>query len=309
MRNLQYTVAVAKLPPLLRSRFVSLGPEPHAAHFLQKSRPHGHLLSTLHAILLRVLPGLDFFDINALLGMYPLHLCSVDQLRLLASHTKRFAEPPRFGRVLDVGAGEGGVTKILKELSSQLIATETSSRMAERLRRRAGVEVWNEDISHTAKSERQGERFDMITFLNVLDRASRPISLLRAAHHLLRSEGWLLLSTPLPFTGAFHNGVQWQPPLEDLLPPTRPQLHGLANTKYPEYPSPVWEEDAAELMGDTLPSHGFEVHAFGRLPYISAGDSEAPEGYILDSVLILAKRLEPASAGQHQLPWYSLELK
>ena len=129
--------------------------------------------------------GFNFFDTNALLGMYKLHLCSSEQIQMLMDHA-RIGTPPgsmsnakhSLGTVLDIGAGEGGVTKSLVDLSSKVIATETAPYMAKRLRKKLRIEVWNEDVATTALGEsasRDPHTFDTVA----------PILLCQGARYLV----------------------------------------------------------------------------------------------------------------------------
>ena len=154
--------------------------------------------------------------------------------------------------------------------------------------------MWTEDIATTAvpgpQATREPASFDTVALMNVLDRCPRPLSLLHAAHYLLKPRGRLLVASPLPFLPGFHDGSAWRMPLEDLMEPTRPAaLEGQAGG----YPKGFgWEADLAQLWEDILPRYGFEAEAFGRLPYISVGDHRSRNGTVLDNVLMVARKVD-----------------
>ena len=73
---------------------------------------------------------------------------------------------PKFGAVLDLGAGDGNVTSVMSPYFHQTYATEISRFMHSRLSKR-GYELldpfeWNRTTPE--------KRFDLISLLNVLDR-------------------------------------------------------------------------------------------------------------------------------------------
>ncbi|CAK0837704.1 unnamed protein product [Prorocentrum cordatum] len=266
-------------PRRLASRFVPLGPDPAAEAFL-RSVPRASVARTLAHHALCGLP-LDDFDVNAWLGIvYPLHLLTNAQLRALFAAA---ALPTPLSRALDdVGAGEGSVTAELRPLCARLVAAETSRGMAARLRR-AGLEVWEEDLAESAAARvRAGHGgFSLVALLNVLDRCSRPRGLLSAAHCLLGpSPSWLLLATPLPFRPAYFGpDTRWSGR------PVEPFLEAPA----PGAPEASWASEAEQILDGALPRAGFEPRAISRVPYLCGGDAFAPASE-LDALVVLAER-------------------
>ena len=247
------------------------------------------------------------FDVNGLLDAYPLHLFSTGQLEQLL---RGAGAPSSFAKALDIGAGVGLVTDELRPLCGRVIATETSQGMARRLRS-AGYECWEEDLAESvggrrvqnsgpgaagdlglvddadrARAEHEGT-FELVSILNVIDRSRQPAGLLRAAHRLLDPErGWLLLATPLPYRPFYYEGARTYAPLaqESLaLPRARQWVPAEGNDEDEE-----WAVGAERLIQRVLPSQGFEVVAFSRIPYISAGDADDDLAY-LDDVVLLAR--------------------
>ena len=259
----------------------------------------GWLTTRLHRVLRKFQSD---FDVNGLLNAYPLHLCSTEQLRELLRGAGASAS---FGKAMDIGAGVGLVTDELRPLCDAVVTAETSQGMAKRLRA-AGYECWEEDLAETVggrayshagaargtelaerpRAEQEGS-FELVSMLNVIDRSRQPAGLLRAAHRLLDPErGWLLLATPLPYRPFFYNGARTFAPIAEeslALPRARqwkPQEGGGEEEE--------WALHAERLLERVLPQHGFEVVAFSRLPYISAGDADEDLAF-LDDVMLLAR--------------------
>jgi hypothetical protein len=48
------------------------------------------------------------------------------------------------------------------------------------------------------------------------------------------------------------------------------------------------------MLEKALPALGLAPVAFSRLPYVSGGDYFKPEGYVLDDLVVVARKIEPA---------------
>eukprot|EP00439_Symbiodinium_sp_Y106_P066736 s2644_g10.t3 len=262
-------------PSELLKSFLPLGepgqPSPEALRFLEET-PRATLTQTLLHRSLCCLP-LDDFDINAWFDLYPLHLFSHSQLSSLFAAAS-LTLPIRRG--LDVGAGAGGVSEPLRAVCRSLIAVETSRAMARTLRNR-GRETWCEDLAVTAAARQaEGEEFQLVALLNVLDRCAKPRSLLAASRLLLPRGSWLLLATPLPFHGAFYGWrTAW----------TGWQVENLALGV-----EASWAGQAQRLIQEVLPQEGFEAVVVSRLPYLCGGDAFVAFSE-LDDLIVLARRM------------------
>lgn len=186
-----------------RAKFVQLSRDAPTDDFVERARTTEKMswvTTQLHRVLRKFRSD---FDVNGLLGSYPLHLLSTGQLQALLAGAER--GPARFAKALDIGAGVGLVTDQLRPLCDEVVTTETSSGMAKRLRE-AGYECWEEDVAETVggrvyshagaaegtethPTERpradQDGSFSLVSMLNVIDRSPQPAGLLRAAHRLL----------------------------------------------------------------------------------------------------------------------------
>jgi SAM-dependent methyltransferase len=237
--------AEGALPLCLRGRFVPLTADEELSAWLrmEAAAPHGALPVIAH----RFLRGfLSDYDVNGLLGTYPLYLLGSAQWEALIGGGG--------GRLLDVGAGSGAVTARAEPLFEEIVATETSWAMARRLRAR-GYTVHELDLAETIPPGIG--TFRVVSLLNVLDRSHRPRTLLACASALLGQGGKLLISIPLP---------------------ARPHVDVGATTVDPDEPigadGETFEEALGHLVRDTLRPQGIEVEAFSRVPYLSRSDGE-----------------------------------
>src|SRR5690606_28800033 len=130
--ELKYHCRLERLPANLRDCFVQLGRDRSLEDYLRRAKRarHGRLMTGLH----RALRGyLSDFDINGVLGTYPMHILGTEQWRCLLGSGPATALSQT--RLLDVGAGNGDVTEQLQPLCDEVITTEMSRAMAWRLGR------------------------------------------------------------------------------------------------------------------------------------------------------------------------------
>jgi 2-polyprenyl-3-methyl-5-hydroxy-6-metoxy-1,4-benzoquinol methylase len=262
--ELHYGVDLTQWPLALRSRFVQLHCDAGTHDYLERMQRarHGRLRSWLHRALRNLWSD---FDVNGLLGMYPMHLLSTEQWRELLGTAA-------IERCLDVGAGSGDITQTLMPLCSQTEASETSAHMVRRLRKRGIV---CQEIDLTASSEELGP-FDLITCLNVLDRCARPRSLLQRLRSALSPGGRLVVAMALPYKPFYFVGARTPEPEERLV-----------------CDAAAWEEAVVELVQGSIAPLGLTLEAVARAPYLSGGDAASPL-YVLDDVILV---LRNASVG------------
>ncbi len=253
--------------------FVQLGLDEHTADYILASEQfrHGAVMTWIH----RLMRGLwSDFDINGILGTYPMHVLSTEQwtallrfaLRTESESSSLFVgeTPPS---LLDIGAGRGDATGELSPLFSQVTVTETSKHMAKRLRRQ-GYECLEEDIS---KRDDLRSRFGAVSLLNVLDRCARPMSLLSTARQAVKPGGLLLIALVVPYKPFVYEQGQPQAPLERLA-----------------ISSEVFEIAAAEFVANCLLPLGVTPLVLSRTPYLSGGDAQAPL-YELDDLVVIGR--------------------
>lgn len=256
--HLRYSASLEKLAAL-RAPFVELQVDPGTDAYLleARARRHGRFKTFLH----RLLRGLwSDFDINGLLGTYPMHVLSTAQWETL------LGERPG-GKLLDIGAGRGDVSAELAKLFDQTTASETSRPMIRRLKARGFTTIYG-DITTLPLGD---ARFDAVSLLNVLDRCDRPLSLLGKARSLLRPSGHLLIALVLPYRPFVYDAGSPRSPLERL-PISRDEF----------------EYAVLEFIENALLPLGLNVTAVSRTPYLSGGDAEKPL-YELDNLIVVCR--------------------
>jgi SAM-dependent methyltransferase len=259
-QRLRYDVDRARLPARLAARALELELDPETRAFIDRAyaRPHGKALELTHRMLR---PLLSDFDINGLLGTHPLHLLSTEQWRTLLGSDS-------CGRLLDVGAGSGDVTRALAPLFEQVSATETSWAMARCLRRQ-GVSCLRLDAASDPLPD--GD-FDVISCLNVIDRCDRPRTLLQRLAQAVAPGGSLIVASPLPIQPFVYDGGTTREPSERL-----------------ECDAGDWEGAATELCDNELEPLGLRLTALARAPYLSRGFAARPL-YVLDDAVFVCQK-------------------
>ena len=104
-------------------------------------------------------------------------------------------------RLLDIGAGTGGVTLQLAPLFEEVPhCTEVSAACVRRMSARGLNSLQGGDPIAALEPIGLGESdFDVVTIFNVLDRAPQPLTLLRQSRKLLSDDGRVVVAVALPF--------------------------------------------------------------------------------------------------------------
>ncbi|PIO65014.1 DREV methyltransferase, partial [Teladorsagia circumcincta] len=188
-------------------------------------------------------------------------------------------------KLLDLGAGDGGITKKLSAFYSNVYVTEMSQARASgsldltewwshmltfpqgygspAIMRLFKVMQWRlrnegfhiEDVEKWSSSPR---RYDMISALNLLDRHYNPRKLLRDLHSLaLRSNCCVLLAVVLPI----HQYVEFHPSRKTTEADVRLAVEGS-----------TIEEQASYLVEREFSPAGFKLMRWTKLPYLCEGD-------------------------------------
>jgi 2-polyprenyl-3-methyl-5-hydroxy-6-metoxy-1,4-benzoquinol methylase len=268
----------------LASIFVDL--ECHsAAHSFVSIKRSGALKTLAHRLLVRFSSKSDF-DINGMVDIYPLHLFSQKQLHELLCKAQVGCH---FESILDVGAGVGEVTETLKFLSrGRITTTEMSTVMARRLREK-GFDCWEEDISETASLRAaEGHSFHLATLFNVLDRTSMPVSLLKGVHSLLKTDGLVIIASPLPFR-PFYFATKADRK-DDILPFIGSKYRKPKESLNMPILETDWDTQAEHFLEKVLPANNFKPLAFSRIPYVSAGDFFVSHS-VLDDIIVVARKM------------------
>ena len=263
---LRYACEPSALPAALAQCFHPAGHDEAAQQFVARSlaAPHGAVKTRLYTWLRAVLSD---YDAYGLLSMYPMHLWSAAQAQSLLAA----AGGPAGGRLLDVGAGNGGVTAQLSDGFDQVLVTESSPVLRRALARR-GYRVLALDLGQELVPAELAA--DVVTCLNVLDRTAYPRSMLQHLCQALRPGGRLVVSLPLPL---------------------RPHVQRAGHTADPEEPLPVgkdgetFERALAQVCEALLAPCALTVRAWSRIPYLCHGDAARPL-HVLDAAVLACAR-------------------
>ncbi|XP_029383692.1 protein-L-histidine N-pros-methyltransferase isoform X2 [Echeneis naucrates] len=207
-------------------------------------------------------PMVSRTSINGFLGRGSMFVFSAEQFqRLLQIGPEWRAE-----RLLDLGAGDGGITEVMEAHFREVYATEVSLPMKWHLQRRnykiLGIDEW----------QQTDFQYDVISCLNLLDRCDDPLHLLQdIKRSLVPGTGRLILAAVLPFEPYVEVGGQWQHPKEHLI------VKGT-----------TWEEQVTNLSNEVFKRMGFELEAVTRLPYLCEGDM-FHDYYVLDDAVFVLK--------------------
>ena len=234
-------------------------------------------------------------DANAYTNRGHMFVLSLDQLKQLVP----FVNPPvtltvastdtsgtKELALLDIGAGDGGITERIAPGFGRIVTTETSAPMLKKLKRKGWEAYAPDDLPQ------EPEAFDVIMCLNVLDRADKPVSLLKSLKPLLKKKhGVLVLAVVLPWCPFVESGNKQLPPTEKL------DMDGASCKDRASF-----ELSMQVLLESTILPLGYRLEKWTRLPYISQGDTKSPYYVLSDAVFVLSlaepqSHAEPQSAG------------
>ncbi|KAI5103041.1 methyltransferase-like protein 9 isoform X1, partial [Silurus meridionalis] len=233
--------------------------------FLQRSvEKSGCVLTQLyHSFFSSIFsPIISRTSINGFLGRGSMFVFSQNQFRQLLQ-----IDPDWKGeKLLDLGAGDGGVTDVMGSFFKEVYATEVSPPMRWHLQRK------NYRLLEIDEWQNTGFQYDIISCLNLLDRCDEPLQLLRDIKKaLVPRTGRLILAVVLPFQPYVEIRGRW----------VRPAEHICVN-------GTTWEEQVRNLSDIIFHSIGFEVEAVTRLPYLCEGDMHQ-DYYVLDDAVFVLK--------------------
>lgn len=323
--ELRYTVNAKQLSPLLQSRFEQSTCDDECKQFLS----YAATLRPFRMLFASFLTTISFSrtSANALAGRGDMFVLSTQQARsLLRSSPDPRAllpEEPLSDEavLLDLGAGDGGVTAKLAPLFHSVDVTECSRTMQWRLRRRGytvrdhltlfgpppctgavegGVRCKEHDkadsdtegdVRRAAHTPAEGRRYDVIACLNLLDRIDTPLTLLHQMRDALKPGGLLLLAVVLPWCPTVEcGGGRWKPASEQL-----PMTGGECRT------GATFEQSLSCLVENVLLPCGYDLVRWTRLPYLCEGNMYMEYAMLNDAVLVLKPRTHD-DASLHEAP-------
>ncbi|KAF1333173.1 Lariat debranching enzyme b, partial [Globisporangium splendens] len=159
------------------------------------------------------------------------------------------------GSLLDIGAGDGNVTESIASLVDQVTSTEVSGPMVKSLNSRGFNCVQTADLDHEFVQGRQP--YNVISLMNVLDRADKPLTMLKQIRSMLHPEnGLFLLAVVLPFSAFVEVGTKRVAPTERL-----PMRGGRCQE------GASFEAAANVLLKNVLQPAGFKLVQFSRMRF------------------------------------------
>ncbi|XP_076470217.1 protein-L-histidine N-pros-methyltransferase-like isoform X1 [Babylonia areolata] len=260
-----YHVDQGKLSEELCEKFVALNEDEETKEFLEHCYEKADWIFTqlFHSLAQMVLGVfMTKTSINGLLGRGSMFVLSHQQFeKLLGVSPVRKAE-----NLIDLGAGDGEVTKVMAPYFSNVYATEMSPTM-QRLLSYKGYQVLDVDSWDNGSMT-----YDVISCLNLLDRCDRPVTLLHAMRRVLRPDtGRVLVALVIPFKPYVEFDSSDHIPTEKLL------ITGA-----------TFEEQVTQLTTAVFRPAGFDVEAFSRVPYLCEGDLRH-SFYVLNDALFVLK--------------------
>ncbi|KAL3663189.1 hypothetical protein V7S43_011599 [Phytophthora oleae] len=263
---LNYGVDKALLDSALQSAFVQLDCDEETETFLDTCTG-GSLWESMGSTILGLFYSLT--DANGILGRGQMFVLSKAQVQQLL-HREQGG-----GSLLDIGAGDGNVTASLASLVDQVATTEASAPMVAHLNSRGYNSVQTCDLQHEFVQSRKP--YSIISMLNVLDRADKPLTMLHEIRELLDPQnGLFLLAVVLPFSAFVEQGTQRVAPTEKL-----PMRGGLCAE------GASFEIAASLLLRNVLLPAGFKLRHFSRVPYLCRGDIQQPYYVLSDAIFVL----------------------
>ncbi|KAH7719591.1 DREV methyltransferase [Aphelenchoides avenae] len=253
-RNYWYQVNLDAIPSAeIRSTFHRSAYDNETESFLDAS------LSTSNSVCLQLYYSfaasvlslaLTKTSINGILNRGGMFVFSHDQLKGFLGLPDDWS--PIDKAVLDLGAGDGGVTSVMGQFYNDVYATETSGVMDWRLRQRGfttlAVDKW---VSHN-------RRFHLISALNLLDRHFSPKQLLAELHQTASQSNCLvLLAIVLPVKQYVEFNLKENSNRADAA------INVTGRT---------FEEQVVSLTEETFRPAGFDVVRWTKLPYLCEGD-------------------------------------
>lgn len=113
------------------------------------------------------------------------------------SHTQIVKRIPRYAQVLELGCGDGSMSRLMREqCQAHIIGIDRNPEIVWQAQRYCDY-VFIEDLDDPHSLDAlEGEKFDVITLVDVLEHLKHPEALLQRLQPLLLDEGQILLSIP-----------------------------------------------------------------------------------------------------------------
>ncbi|CAH8638127.1 unnamed protein product [Schistosoma intercalatum] len=257
----------------LRDKFIKSKQDEETCEFLNNCYVKSDWLFThfYHAIAKAVLTWfMTSTSINGLVGRGSMFVFSSAQFLRLLDVNDSF----KSNSLLDLGAGDGNVTLKMAPYFKDVFVTEISPVMRWRLSKHGftilDVDSW-ELMSKEFNTPKVPSHFDVISCLNLLDRCTAPITLLKRISQALKpTTGILILGIVLPLK-QYVETTHDQRPIEVL----------------EIIDSELWEIQLSSLINNILIPANYHVLRWTRLPYLCEGDFSKSFYYLNEIILVL----------------------
>jgi len=123
------------------------------------------------------------------------YTANIDLRNVNDSHAFAVAAVPAGSAVLDVGAADGSVARMLGQMGCRVWGVEYDPAAA-KIAGQWCEDVVVGDIEQLDLEDALGRRFDVILFLDILEHLKDPLSVLRGALELLTERGHVVISLP-----------------------------------------------------------------------------------------------------------------
>ncbi|CAH8583231.1 unnamed protein product [Schistosoma turkestanicum] len=253
----------------LRNKFIKSNQDEETCKFLETCYIKSDWLFThfYHAIAKAVLTWfMTSTSINGLVGRGSMFVFSSAQFLRLLDVDNDY----KTNSLLDLGAGDGNVTLKMAPYFKDIFVTEISPVMRWRLTKH-GFTILDVDSWDKMNAPEVPTHFDVISCLNLLDRCTAPITLLKRIHKALK-----------PTTGVLILGIVL--PLKQYVETTRDQR---PTEVLDINDSELWEIQLSSLIKNILTPANFHVVRWTRLPYLCEGDFSKSFYYLNEIVLVL----------------------
>ncbi|XP_063623325.1 protein-L-histidine N-pros-methyltransferase isoform X1 [Cydia splendana] len=256
-----YRVDKSLLSPELQQKFKQLDPDDDTKAFLSASIDKSTWIWTQIWYLLAKAVLRHFWsitDINGWLGRGSMFVLSSAQARTLLGGSPT-------GALVDVGAGDGEVSRRFAQLYDQRYATEISASMRKALSSKGytilDTETWW-----------RGQQFQCVSMMNLIDRCSRPKTMLLEARAALAPGGILLIALVLPYK-----------PYVEVTPDHKPEERlPISGARF--------EQQVESFVAFMRDECGFELVSWARVPYLCEGDFAQAYYWLDDSIYVFTPK-------------------
>ncbi|KAH3771347.1 protein-L-histidine N-pros-methyltransferase-like [Dreissena polymorpha] len=262
-----YCVEKSILSEAISEKFVQFHEDPETHEFLSKCYEKADWVFTqLYHLLAKSVMSwfMENTSINGWLGRGSMFVLSQAQFMTLLNVKDNWIGQS----MIDLGAGDGKVTEKMSPFFKQVFATETSGPMVTRLKNK-GYRILDID-----KWDNGSLQYDLVSCLNLLDRADKPVSILHSIKRVLKPGGRVLIALVLPFSSYVEFGSKDNRPTEKL------NIEGS-----------TFEAQCNSFVKDVFEPAGLALERFTRVPYLCEGDMQT-SFYVLDDAVFVLKHKE-----------------